>query len=104
MKSIRFKDEYELRFYRCDQGLHLMVWQNGSALRCRKERVASVRSLIDRAVDTLGKTGLQLRRKSGKNIQIFIKKVQIGTITQDVLENTLEALSSGKLKRYEAGP
>ena len=79
-----------------------MVWQNGSTVRCRKERVSSVRSLIDVDIDTLGKSGVQLSRDSSPNIQVLLKQERIGIISDDVLENALKDLSTGKLSSYDA--
>ena len=79
-----------------------MVWQHDVAVRCRKERRSAVRDLIERDIDTLGKSGLQLKRESSEDIQVFVKQELIGMITQEVLETALEELASGSLERYEA--
>ncbi|MBM80135.1 MAG: hypothetical protein CMJ78_06025 [Planctomycetaceae bacterium] len=97
MKRISLNDKYELRFYGCDQGRHLVVWRNDSTVRCRKERIRSIRSFLDGDMESLGKGSLTLRRDSGANIQVLRKEERIGTISDDVLESALEDLSSGKL-------
>jgi|GEM_PF-5603538 len=84
------------------QLIHLMVWQHDVAVRCRKERRSAVRDLIERDIETLGKSGLQLKRESSEDIQVFVKQELIGMITQGVLETALEELAFGSLDRYEA--
>lgn len=80
-----------------------MVWQDALALRCRKERVTAVRSLVSGEIETLGKVGLQLRRDGGNSFHVVLKQKTIGTISQGVLEEALDDLSFGKLQRIDDG-
>lgn len=101
MTSAILNDGYELRFYSCDQGLHLMVWKDKEELRCRKGRKVTVQKLADGTVKSLGRSGLQFRRTGSAEIQVLVKNSLVGTITPSVLENALALLEAGKLARYE---
>lgn len=101
LRRVALNDNYELRFYCCGQGLHLVVWQDDKEVRCRKERPASVKNLIDGTVEALGRSGLLLRRCGDEKIQVLVKKSEIGTITSQVLENALELLAAGELVQHE---
>jgi hypothetical protein len=92
----RINSIYHIYFYGCDQGIHIMVYQNEQPLTCKKERLKPMRDFIAKQNSRIFKGGLQLE-KENDSINIIARKIDIGSVPVSVF---VEALDSAKSLPY----
>ncbi len=96
----QLNEEFSLVFYGCDQGIHIMVYQNGKPLTCKKERLKPMRDfmLLDQGVAFKG--GLKLI-KDEDEIIVSAKKMELPPVHISIFN---EAIACAKeLPYYKCG-
>ena len=96
----RISTDYYLQFYGCDQGIHIMVYENSAPLTCKKERLRPMRDFLSQPQGTAFRGGLILERES-ESIAVIAKKNHIGSVPVSVFEKAIEKAASKQLPYYE---
>ncbi len=89
----KIDDTYHLQFYGCDQGIHIMVYQNGQPLTCRKERLKPMRDFLTAQSGHAFQGGLQLEKEMD-SISIIARKSKIGSVPVSVFKAAIESAKS----------
>mgnify|MGYP006291867133 CR=1 FL=1 len=89
----RINETYFLQFYGCDQGIHMMVYEDSQPLTCKKERLKPMRDFLAQEQCAAFKGGLRLEKNSDC-ISIIAKRNCIGSVPASVFESAINSAKS----------
>jgi len=89
-------DQFTLKFFGCDQGLHIMIYNNGVPFTCRKERLKPMKDFLEKEYAEAFKGGLKLKKQKD-SIIISAKNNLLPSISITVFK---EAIEQAKMLPY----
>ena len=94
--EVALGEAYSLKFFGCDQGIHLVLERDGQPYVCRKSRLGEIRKMTGKETDHLFKGRLQLQL-SGQSIEVIASKQSVGAFPVGVLQEAVHAAAGGEL-------